>query len=248
VALQTELQLEVFQGPLDLLLTLIERRRLEITEISLAAVADQYLQAVRALPEPDTELLAEFVVIGARLLLLKSRALLPQPRSEEEEEPLDDLTDRLEQYRRFKELAQLIASRVESGQQAFQHPARPELAELQPTLAPLDAAVLARLWRSLAHRAVMPARVDDAPRARISVAARLEGLRELLRDSAELRWEQVAGETLDELIATFLAVLELVRRSELRVVQEGCFGPIRLQALRFAPVATNGQAVRHESE
>ena len=103
MSLATPLDLDVFQGPLDLLLQLVERRKLEITEVSLAAVAGQYLQAVRALPERDLELLSEFLAIGTRLLLLKSRALLPRPPPlDDEEEPVDDLTARLEEYRHFK--------------------------------------------------------------------------------------------------------------------------------------------------
>ena len=236
--LQTALDLPVFQGPLDLLLSLIERRRLAITDVSLAAVADQYLQAVRALPEPDADLLGEFLVIGSRLLLLKSRALLPQPEAEDEDEPIDDLAERLEEYRRFKAVALELAARLDSGGQAFSHPARPELGELQPRLAPIEAEVLARLWRSISRR--QPARPEDGPLTpRVQVADRLRWLRALLRSGTELKWDEVAGSTLDEMIATFLAVLELIRRSEIGVRQERRFGPILLWTLR--PSATNGR-------
>src|SRR5919204_200534 len=136
--LQTTLELPAFQGPLDLLLTLIERRRLAITDVSLAAVADQYLQAVRSLPERDPDLLGEFLVIAARLLLLKSRALLPQADEPDEEESPDDLAERLEEYRRFKEAALALAARFESGEQAFPHPPPPDLQDYQPELDPLD--------------------------------------------------------------------------------------------------------------
>jgi segregation and condensation protein A len=219
-------------------LSLIERRRLAITEVSLAEVADQYLQAVRALPEPDPDLLGEFLVIGARLLLLKSRALFPQADPADEEEPIDDLAERLEVYRRFKALALELAARLDSGAQAFGHPARPELGALQPRVAPIEAELLARLWHSIRRR--QPERLDEDPLApRVQVADRLCWLREQLRLRTEMSWEEVAGSTLDEIIATFLAVLELVRRSELAVDQEQRFGPIRLRASRLA--TTNGR-------
>jgi segregation and condensation protein A len=230
VPLQTALDLPAFRGPLDLLLSLIERRRLEITEISLATVADQYLQAVRALPRQDPDLLAEFLVIGARLLLLKSRALLPQPPALEEEEPVDDLAERLEAYRRVKEVALLLGARLESGGQAFTHPARPGQRDYQPPLAPIEAETLARLWSAISQRQRPAPAGEPALPPRVEVAERLRLLRALIAQRGRLSWEEVAGETRDELIATFLAVLELVRRSELTVSQEQCFGAIVLTA------------------
>jgi segregation and condensation protein A len=234
--LQTALELAAFQGPLDLLLNLIERRRLAITDVSLAAVADQYLQAVRALPEPDPDLLGEFLVIGARLLLLKSRALLPRTDEPDEEAPDDDLAERLEEYRRFKDAALALAARFEAGTHAFPHAARPDFQDLQPALAPVDAQTLAHLWRSIHSRQPPPPVRDEPVQSRIQVAARLAWLRERFRERPTLCWDEVAGGSLDELIATFLAVLELVRRGELRVQQERPFGPIVLRALPTSAV------------
>jgi segregation and condensation protein A len=231
--LTTSLELEVFHGPLDLLLQLVERRRLEITEVSLAAVASQYLQAVRALPSPDPDLLSEFLAIGSRLLLLKSRALLPRLPEEPDEEPVDDLAARLEEYRRFKEAALALAARFESGEQAFVHPARPEAEDLQPPLAPIETQLLARLWRSIARRQPPTVVAAEPPRARVAVATRLALLRERLRGQGRLNWLEVCGESLDELIATFLALLELIRRSEITVRQEHSFAPIELVALQL---------------
>ena len=246
--LPTALEVPGFQGPLDLLLNLIERRRLAITDVSLASVADQYLESVRALPAPDPDVLSEFLVIAARLLLLKSRALLPQPEEPDDEESVDDLAERLEAYRRFKEVALELAERFESGEQAFPHPPRPEMQHFQAPLAPIDAAVLARLWRTIAARqAIAPQR--EAPLdPRVSVADRLTYLRGRLTEGRAVRWSEIAGDTLDELIATFLAVLELVRRSELLVRQEQSFGPIVLEPARRASVACGGQAGGGETE
>src|SRR5205823_7619984 len=92
---QLELHLESFDGPLELLLMLIEQRRLPITQISLAQVADQYMTHVHAQPALDADLLADFLVIGGKLLLLKSRALLLTEEPDHEvEEVASDLTDR----------------------------------------------------------------------------------------------------------------------------------------------------------
>lgn len=233
--LQAQLELPVFRGPLDLLLTLIERRRLEITEVSLAMVADQYLQAVRALPEPDPELLAEFLVIGARLVLIKSRALLPTETARDEE-PVDDLAERLELYRQFKEAALSLGARLETGQQAYPHPARTELADLLPELAPVEAETLRRLLLSIGRRR-RPAPSEPEPLApRASIGEQVERLRARLRQGP-VTWHELAPTSVDEQVALFLAVLELVKLRELRAVQAAPFGPIRL-----VPRDTGGEA------
>ena len=108
-AVQLELHLETFDGPLELLLLLIEQRRLPITQVSLAQVADQYLAQVHALPVLDPELLAEFLSIAGKLLLLKSRALLLTDEPDEEaEEVASDLQDRLVTYRLFRIAAEAL--------------------------------------------------------------------------------------------------------------------------------------------
>lgn len=248
MALPTALELASFHGPLDLLLTLIERRRLAITDVSLASVADQYLAAVRALPAPDPDVLSEFIVIAARLLVLKSRALLPPTEAPAEDEPIEDLAERLEAYRRFKAVALQLAARFEAAEQAFPHPPRPGQRHLQAPLAPLDAAVLARLWRTIAARqALTPCQVVP-PEPRVAVAERLAFVRDRLAACGTLSWSEIAGRTLDELIATFLAVLELVRRAEVVARQERAFGPIVLEPPRGAAVAAGGQGGRREPE
>jgi segregation and condensation protein A len=103
-----QVQLDVFEGPLDLLLRLIEREELDITLVSLALVADQFLAHIARLPDASAASLADFLAIGARLLVLKSRVLLPRPENEaasEEEDWGQDLVERLQEYRRYKEAA-----------------------------------------------------------------------------------------------------------------------------------------------
>ena len=117
---QLELHLEAFDGPLELLLLLIEQRRLPITQVSLAEVADQYLAQVHALPTLDPELLADFLAIGSRLLLLKSRALLlsdePDPATEE---VASDLTERLITYRVFRAAAEVLRDLEQRGARTY---------------------------------------------------------------------------------------------------------------------------------
>lgn len=239
------IRLPQFEGPLELLLSLVERRQLPITELSLAAVADQYLARVRAARSLDREALSGFLAIATRLVLLKSRALLPRlgQVAEDDREAADDLLSRLETYRAFKLVAQQLASGQAAACQAFPRGlAVTSLPPAEPTalLEPISVERLARL-AARERSGGSPAANVEVPRpTRIAVAERLQVLRQRLRGGGWVAWESVGRGTVDEVVATLLAVLELVRRGELRVEQEGLFAPIRLHALDEPPVAGGG--------
>jgi len=124
-----QLQLNVFEGPLDLLLHLIEQEELDITAVSLVQVTNQYLTFLRSGEQIDATALAEFIAVGARLLFLKSRALLPRPETDDDEEIEDlgeDLVRRLREYRRYKEAAAKLHEIEELGLRTY-----PRLAPVQ---------------------------------------------------------------------------------------------------------------------
>src|SRR5579864_7678572 len=137
--LQLELHLETFDGPLELLLMLIEQRRLPITSVSLAQVADQYLAQVHAQPAIDPNLLADFLVIGGKLLLLKSRALLlteePDP---EVEEVASDLAERLATYRVFRAAAEMLRELEQRGGRMYPTLREPAISTALPPLTALE--------------------------------------------------------------------------------------------------------------
>src|SRR5579864_7057469 len=149
--LQLELHLETFDGPLELLLMLIEQRRLPITSVSLAQVADQYLAHVHAQPSLDAELLADFLVIGGKLLLLKSKALLltedPDP---EVEEVASDLAERLATYRVFRAAAEALRELEQRGERMYPTLREPSLSATPAPLAPLGPDALLGVWRRFA--------------------------------------------------------------------------------------------------
>src|SRR5205814_7538728 len=117
---QLELHLESFDGPLELLLLLIEQRRLPITQVSLAQVADQYLAQVHAQPALDTDLLADFLVIGGKLLLLKSRALLLTEEPDPEADAVASaLAERLATYRVFRAAAETLRELEQRGERTY---------------------------------------------------------------------------------------------------------------------------------
>ena len=133
-----ELKLSVFQGPLDLLLQLIEREELDITTVSLAQVTDQYWAYLHPASGLDPEALAEFIAIGARLLYIKSRALLPElrprAREEEKEDAGEALAQMLVEYKRFRQAAETFRDLEERGQRAYPRLAPPKGVLLPPGL------------------------------------------------------------------------------------------------------------------
>lgn len=243
-----------FEGPLDLLLSLVERRRLPIAEMSLVAVADQYLAQVRSLSRIDPDLLSEFLAIAARLLLLKSRSLLPAieppaPPEGDEESDGAELVRRLEAYRAFRLLAEALGRRDVDGLSSYGHGAHS--VELPPESAVLQAIapeLLHSLYLAVERRRAPSTEPTEAPRPRTSVRERMALLRTLLVTEKRVSWQSICGDTVDEIVATLLAVLELVRRGELEIVQSALFGPITLQAADHPPVPVGDDAGTGESE
>src|SRR6266542_4801403 len=151
-------QLPSFEGPLDLLLRLIEREELDITEIALAQVADQYLAHVRAMEAPDPGALSSFLVMAARLLLIKSRVLLPRPPAAPgPDDPPDEaaeLARQLREYQRYKQAAALLRAWEEGGRRSYLRAAQPAAPppradKLDVTLADMIAAVQRRMQLQL---------------------------------------------------------------------------------------------------
>lgn len=219
-------EVPAFSGPLDLLLTLIQKRRLDVTAVSLAAVADQYLEQVLAL-DRQLEPLSEFLVLGSQLLLIKSRALLPVVEPEREgEELVYDLQRRLAEYQVLQAAARWLEEREASGLRSW-----PRGAELAlPTngdapLAPVAPDRLLRLYLlCVGPRAggdgVALAPLSERPTLRARVDAVLAGVcREAWRPVAPL-----LGRDVSTAVATFLALLILVRYAIVEVRQEAPYG------------------------
>ena len=223
-------RLPAFQGPIGLLLSLIEERRLEVTVISLAVVTDQYLEHLRSLQEHDPAELAEFVEVAARLLVIKSRALLPGPPVEaDEEDPAGSLLERLQEYRRFRQAAQWLAERLQAGLACYPREPSAEVAPIY-TLAPHSPARLALAMRQLAAPSTL--QPDDVAVASpsVSLASKVKLiLRRVLGGAVVFFAELVqAARTRREIVATFLALLELVRRRRVQTRQEGLFAAISI--------------------
>ncbi len=227
--------LAVFEGPLDLLLRLIESQELEISTLSLVAVTDQYLRTVEAIDEVDPGALADFLVVASRLVYIKSRSLLPQPRpvdeEEEEEEPADALVRQLIEYRRFKEVAGNCATREEQRLRVYVRTAPPPELERRLELGELSldhlVAVLERVLARVTTQPVLP-RVKTYA---VTVAEQIVIVRATLVAAGQpLRFiDLLSAQTSRlEVIVTFLAVLELIKQHEILAEQQDAFADITL--------------------
>ncbi len=225
-ALQPRLELDEFEGPLELLLTLIEQHRLPITRVSLAQVADQYLAQVRALPELNADLLADFLAIAGKLLLLKSRALLlvdePDPVAEE---AATDLEERLATYRIFRAAAEHLHALEQQGRRTYPATREPVASATPAPLAPITPQELLATLKRL-HAAAVPRPAEPALAARVGVDEKAAHILQALRSLGQVPFRDVAGASVDEVIATFLAVLELFRRGLAYVKQPTPYGDL----------------------
>jgi segregation and condensation protein A len=228
-------QLEVFSGPLDLLLHLIEQQQLDITAISLARVTDQYLAYLEMVHERRADDLAEFVAIAARLLLIKSRALLPQPAAaEEQEEDIgDDLVRQLREYRRFKQAASLLRERDEAALHMYLRTVpTSKVLNLEPRL-DLGETSLGDMIEALRALLQEEAEAEDVFAVEpyeVTIGQRIDHIEGLLRRRGLIQFEELLGEHSSrlELIVTLLAVLELIRSRSIAVTQPRLFGPISI--------------------
>jgi segregation and condensation protein A len=240
-------ELDLFQGPLHTLLQLIERHELPVSRVSLVAVTDQYLALVHASPALDLDLTAEFLHVAARLLLLKSLAVLPraaedEPREEDEEE---DLEARLLVYRRFRDGARLLLERYEQGLRLFVRAAPADTHALLPAPSGLVSGSLdpRRLQRAarrlLARAAERDVAAAAAPGPLVSFAQVLRAVVGRLRGRERATFHDVAADAGDTVtaITMFLVILELARRQRLLIHQQGRFGPIILEPAPLDPAA-----------
>jgi len=229
---------EKFQGPLGLLLKLIESEEMDITEIALATIADQYVSYVEQAENIDPEEIADFLVIAARLLYIKSKALLPYLSTDQEEAEIGDLEKQLRMYKQFIEASLKVSSLIAedkmmyapvfvkggrrgiSSEPAFNPPAKLKKEDLEG------------LWRQILVRIAkkekkLPVAVLEP---KISIDERIVHIRSLLAEQLSISFQRLLekAETKVEVIVNILAVLELAKQRELVFEQEELFSEIRV--------------------
>jgi segregation and condensation protein A len=226
----------VYEGPLALLLDLIERAELDITSVSLSQVTDQYLVYVRALQQVTADEISSFLVIAAKLIQIKSEALLPRPPVREvgEEDPAEDLARQLRMYKRFKEIGLWLEDRQSKNLQTFLRVAPPPKVEAKLDLSDITLADLLdaaeRIFVAEQEKQSLGT-VIAAPR--ITIREKIEMIATRLRTSHGATFRSLLGEnpTRLEIVVTFLALLELVKRYRVQAQQESLFSDIAIQPM-----------------
>jgi segregation and condensation protein A len=225
-----------FSGPLDLLLSLILKRRLDVTTVSLAAVADQYLEQVRAL-EGELDALSEFLSLGSQLLLIKSRALLPaSPDAEAESDPAEDLRRRLAEYQVLQVAARWLGERELGGSRCWPRGGELAASKSATVLAPVAPAALAALLTARLQKRPVPEPVQTlAAFERPTLRKRAEILYSVLSADRWVSLDHCLGFDVPTAVATFLAVLALVRRGLIAVRQADWTARLEMRRQPGAP-------------
>ena len=228
------IHLENFEGPLELLLYLIERQELDITAVSVAQVTDQYLEYIARAENVSPALMADFIAMAARLLQIKSRALLPRPAESEEgeeEDPAELLAQQLRAYRQFREVAKYLSQREREHLRAYIRTAPPPTIERPPTPGEVSLAdLLAALRRALEEHEPEPELTVVTPYP-VTIQDKIGELRTLLRTHRRIDFTQLLRKSRhrQEIIVSFLAVLELLKQGEILIRQDKLFGPIIIE-------------------
>ncbi len=231
------IHLEAFEGPMDLLLHLIEREELPITAISLSKVTQQYLEYMAELEQLRPDDIAEFLVMAARLLYIKSAALLPrvEPEDEEEEEdPGEALARQLREYKLFKAKAAFLKELEARGMRTYVRLAAPPTLEkrLDPDGLSVDA-LLEALYNVLEEMNPPQPPLHHIAALEVTIEEKIEDLSARLKSGKSLRFKQVLRQARSrmEIIITFLAVLELIKQQQVRVAQPKPFDDIIIEPL-----------------
>ncbi|MEK7341357.1 MAG: segregation/condensation protein A [Candidatus Binatota bacterium] len=230
----SNVQLEIFEGPLDLLLHLIKKNEVSITDIPIATITEQYLSTLELIQSLNLDVAGEFLVMAATLIHIKSRMLLPPGEEEDEEEeggdPREELIRRLLEYQRFKEAAEELEKREILRRDVF---VRPSEVPDEMESVEFEGLSLFDLISALRHvlERFPEERVYEVTLERISVREKMSSLLDDLQRRGKVIFQSLfeAAVSRLEVVVTFLAMLELVKIRAIRVAQEEREGPIVIE-------------------
>ena len=234
-----KVKLEVFEGPLDLLLYLIKRDEIDIYDISIERITRQYLEYLQAFNELKIDIAGEFVVMAANLIYLKSRSLLPldqQPPEEdaEEDDPRWDLIRQLIEYKKFKEAAAQLHDRALEQERTFTRGSGSvAISDAPLPLHEVGIFQLIHAFQEVIKRVEAREDLQEIFGERFSVSDKIEKILERVNNGAPVRFSELFGQIVSrlEIVVTFLALLELIRLNQVRVLQRKIFDEIEIAAI-----------------
>lgn len=244
-----EVKIDAFEGPLDLLLHLINRLEIDIYDIPVAQITEQYLVYIHTMKDLKLDVASEYLVMAATLLAIKSKMLLPKheetdyetdPEIAYEEDPRDELVERLIEYRKYKEAAHDLKTMEEERGLMFTKPPS-DLSDfskdVKPTKPDLNVSLydmLAAFQKLLRRKKLQRPLATKIARQEISIETRMT---EIMAELKQLKGRTNFNDlfpypTKDHIVVTFLAILELMKRKEIDVVQQGNFSDIFIEAVK----------------
>ncbi len=244
--MKLSIRLETFEGPLDLLLHLIDKNKVSITDIPIAIITDQYIAYIEAMEQNKMETMSEFIEMAATLIQIKTKMLLPKKKDENDEEidPRQELMEQLLEYKKYKLMAEHLKDKqIEAQQVFFKVPTIPqEVSSFVPKADPhallegLDFSMMYKIFNEVIKRnknKVDPIRskFGTIKRETFTVHDKMEEILQKKKLMPKLSFRQLLTQqiTKSEVIATFLAVLELMKVSKIKVVQVNVFHDIDIE-------------------
>lgn len=229
-----KVETHVFEGPLDLLLHLIEREELDITKLSLVQVTKPFLEYIQGLQEKQAEEVSSFLVIAARLMQIKSEALLPRPPEREpgEEDPGEELIQQLIIYKRYKEIASFLKDRESLGLRTYLRLSPPPKVESKLDMEGVsinDLLQAANVAFALADDMESVETVVRTPR--VTIKEKIQFIKEEIKNKGKTSFQSLLGSEYSkvDVVVTFLALLELIKQFQIQVVQDNLFSDITIE-------------------
>ena len=223
-------KIQDFEGPLDLLLHLIQKNKVEITDIPIAEITEQYMEYLEEMKRFDIEVTGDFLVMAATLLYIKSKLLLPVQKDDEEgQDPRAELVDRLIEYAKYKEAVEFLSPRQESGKYFFDKaPEKIELPKVRYVDASFPVSLLFEAFANVMenHELKKPVKREAfdviVQREIVSVSDRIKYIRELFKNKDVITFDEFFEDvtTRAQAVSTFLAILELLSHGNLNLENE----------------------------
>lgn len=242
--MELEVKLEAFEGPLDLLLHLIEKNKVSIYDIPIAEITEQYLAYVSAMQQENLDVVSEFLVMAATLLDIKSRMLLPKEEKEEEEDPREELVERLLEYKLYKTMAAELREWQEDAEMRFYKTATipkevsayEEPVDVQALFAPVTLERLQMLYEQALKRREdrldpIRSKFGTIRQEPIKVSDKIRSVQRMGRKKKKFSFSALLEEQKSRMavVVTFLAVLELMKVGQITAIQEKTFGDIEME-------------------
>lgn len=258
-------KLQVFEGPLDLLLHLIDKNKIDIYDIPIVEITSQYMDYIKAMDKEDLNIMSEFLVMAATLLDIKCRMLLPKEVNEEgeEEDPRQELVEQLLEYKMYKYMSYELRDRqVEGERSLYREPDIPE--EVQDYVEPVDLdrlldgltlSKLNRIFREMMRRQTekidpIRSRFGKIEKEEVSLPEKLGYVEEYAGAHLSFSFRQLLSKqgSKVQLVVTFLAVLELMKTGKIKVMQEQPFDDILITSMICGKKETQKEEQREEGE